>query len=120
MVWDGLEKRKLARVSIPCRIIVYVPKEDAIDATINNISEGGVGFTLMRELEVSSIVGLEIYEIRNDPIICEGIVRWVNSIESARLRGRFFFNTGVQFFRIKSEDSLAIKNLVASKISASE
>ena len=114
MIWDGSEKRKVLRINLPCRIIIYIPQKQIVDTVINNISEGGVGFTLLRELEISSIIGLEIYEIKKDPIVCRGQVRWVNLIESTYLRGRILFNIGVQFSQIDNQDLQAIKKLVES------
>jgi len=114
MSWDGIEKRKLLRVNFNCRIVIYGPEKDTIDTVANNISEGGIGFTLTRKLEISSIVGLEIYGVQEKPIVCKGIVRWVKSIESSHWRGRFLFNTGIQFYQIKDKDLLTVKNLVES------
>lgn len=114
MSWEGTEKRNFKRVYLSCRIIVYAPKEYAIDTVTNNISEGGVGFTLKEKLEVFSIVGLEIYNVTNRPIICKGMIRWINEVESSFHRGRFLFNTGIQFHEIKPKDKLAIINLIAA------
>jgi len=54
MTWDGNERRGRVRVSLPCRIIIYTPQAETIDTIINNICEGGVGLTLMKQLEDSS------------------------------------------------------------------
>ncbi|MGD9015580.1 MAG: PilZ domain-containing protein [Candidatus Omnitrophota bacterium] len=115
MSWDGSEKRRVLRINLPCRIIIYTPQAETIDTVINNISEGGVGFTLFRELEISSKIGLEIYEIKQEPVVCRAQVRWVNLIESTYLRGRILYNIGVQFTQINSQDLLVIKKLVESK-----
>ena len=114
MSWEGREKRKFVRVYLPCRIIVHTPQEDTIDTMTNNISEGGVGFTLKESLEIFSIVDLEIYNIKKRPITCKGVVRWVNTIESSLRKGSFLFNTGIQFYQIKTKDKLVIINLMAS------
>ena len=121
MIWDGTEKRKRVRVNLPCRIIIYPPQEEEIDAVINNISEGGIGLTLRKKLEVSTTVGLKIYEIvKTQPILCKGIVRWVKSIESSQWKGDFFFNLGIEFYEIHDRDVLAIRNLIRLTISDRE
>ena len=124
MIWDGEEKRKetrqIVRANLPCRIIVDTPQKEIIDTVSNNIGEGGVGFTLMGELQISSIVGLEIYKIKRKPIVCKGIVKWVNAIRSSFTsyhRGEFLFNTGIQFYKIRNKDKSVIRNFIASIIS---
>ena len=117
MTWDGNERRGRVRVSLPCRIIIYTPQAETIDTIINNICEGGVGLTLMKQLEDSSQVELKVYGVKEEAIICKGIVRWVKSIESSQRKGVYFFNTGIQFSEINENDVLAIRNLVASKTS---
>jgi c-di-GMP-binding flagellar brake protein YcgR len=113
MMWDGVEKRKRVRANLPCRIIIYTPEKQEIDAVTNNISEGGVGVTLRKEIKTSTPVGLKIYEIVKDkPVVCKGIVRWVKSTESEQWSGDYFFYMGIEFSEIDSRDVLAIRNLV--------
>ena len=120
MIWEGIMRSGRVRVNLPCRIIVYTPEEETLDTVINNICEGGAGLTLKKKLEVHSKVGLKIYEIGNEPIICKGTVRWVKSMESSQSAGDYSFNMGIQFSEIKDSDVLAIRNLVASKSSSPE
>jgi len=111
MGWDGSERRRFTRVNFPCRIVLYTPKRDRIDTVAINISEWGVGLALREKLEVSSIIGLEIYEIKKRPILCNGFVKWVKGIESSYVYiGNLLFNTGIQF----NQPIPAIRNLVAS------
>jgi c-di-GMP-binding flagellar brake protein YcgR len=114
MNWEGTEKRRFVRAYLSCRIIVHTPQKDTIDTVSNNISEGGLGFTLKEELENFSIVDLEIYDIKKRPIVCKGMVRWVKTIESSLHKGRFLFNTGIEFYKIRAKDKLAIINFIAS------
>ena len=114
MAWDGTERRRFVRVHLICRIIVHTPQEVTIDTVTDNISEGGLGFTLREKLDISSIVGLEIYKIKKKPIICKGIVRWVNPIGPYHNIDNPLFNTGIQFHQIRAKDKLAIINLIAS------
>jgi len=120
MMREGSLRTGRVRVNIPCSIIVYTPHEETIDTVINNICEGGVGLTLKRKLEVYSKVGLKIYEIGNEPIVCKGTVRWVKSMKSSQAGSDYSFNMGIQFSEIKDSDALAIRNLVASKSSSPE
>ena len=113
MPWDGVEKRKRVRANLPCRIIIQTPEKEEIDAVTNNISEGGVGVTLKKQLKPSTPVELRIYEIIKDkPVICKGIIRWVKSTESDQWRGDYFFYMGIEFSEINNRDVLAIRNLV--------
>jgi hypothetical protein len=120
MMREGMLRTGRVRVNLPCSIIIYTPQEETIDTVIKNICEGGVGLTLKKKLEVYSKVGLKIYEIGNEPIVCKGTVRWVKTIESSRTGPDYSFNMGIQFSEIKERDVLAIRNLVASKSSNPE
>ncbi|MFC1658804.1 PilZ domain-containing protein [Candidatus Omnitrophota bacterium] len=113
MIWDGVEKRKRVRANLPCRIIIHTPGKEIIDAVTNNISEGGVGVTLKKELKSNTPVELEIYEILMDkPISCKGVIKWVNSTQTTEWKGDAFFYMGIEFSEINNRDVLAIRNLV--------
>lgn len=111
MIWDGTIKREVIRATIPCRIILHNHEGDTIDTTTINLSEGGVGITLKKELQLASEVSLEIHKVTPKAIACKGIIKWVNKVESAYT---YFYNIGIKFTQIKDRDLTAIKKFVAS------
>ena len=63
------------------------------------------------KLEISTIVGLEVY-MTEEPISCKGKVVWVVEKESNYCESFSYFDTGIEFSDIKEKDRVAIKNFV--------
>ena len=111
MVWDDLNRRKSIRVDYPFTIHIYIPEEPPISAYTENVNESGVGVTIMREVEVNSIVKLEIHT-RQRLVECYGRIGWMKKRESKYVEGRFFFDVGIEFRDIKKEDRELIKDCI--------
>jgi c-di-GMP-binding flagellar brake protein YcgR len=117
MIWDGIERRRFVRANFPCKIIVYAPKEHAIPTHTENIGAGGVRVIIDEKIEIHSIVGLEIF-LTKEPIVCKGRVVWV--VEKKIKESFPLYDMGIEFWEIKEEDRLIIKNFVESVISKKE
>jgi c-di-GMP-binding flagellar brake protein YcgR len=111
MSWNGVEKRRFVRANFPCKILVYTPQERTISTHTENIGAGGVRVLIEERMEISSIVGLEIY-LAQEPIICKGKVVWMVEKKSCYRRDFIFYDTGIEFVDMKEEDRKVIKNCV--------
>lgn len=111
MSWDGREKRQFIRAKFPCKIIIFTPQEYTISTHTENIGAGGMRVFIEERLEIASIVKLEIL-LNSDSIICEGRVVWVVKKESSYRKGFFFFDTGIEFYKIEDQDRIVIENMV--------
>ena len=87
---------------------LYPTGESPISAYAEDISTGGVRVTVHQELDISSLVDLEIY-VKLRPVVCKGKVIWINRRESEFLEGEIFFDIGIEFQGIKAEGVEAIK-----------
>lgn len=112
MNWDSSERRRFVRVKLPCQITVRGPKEYTLSTHIENISAGGVRFLATEKLEVLSVVEIDIYGIKKDPILCRGRILWVFSRNSSGSQKKVVFDTGVEFCKINHTDRKAIKDLI--------
>lgn len=111
MNWGGYEKRRFVRGDFFCKIIISTPKQRELISHTENIAEGGVRVILEEELEVNSMVDLEIY-ISKMPIVGRGRVAWVVPEKNPITGEALLYDTGIEFFGISDEDRLVIKNIV--------
>ena len=111
MDWEVQEKRKFLRTAFPCKVIVRSSHQE-LASNIENISEGGIRVTLEEELKLSSIVGLELFCGKDEPIRCEGHVLWIIRKVSPKLGKPTMFYTGIKFSRINNTDRNYIRKLV--------
>ena len=113
---NSVEKRRFVRAKFPCRIKIYFPKEHIVLSSTRNIGAGGIRVIVEEKLEVSSIVGLDIY-LEDEPISCKGRVVWsVEYVGHAddSPKCNFFYDTGIEFAQISEED----RNVVSSFVKA--
>lgn len=111
MNWDGVERRQFVRVAFPCEISVYTTRKEIIPSRTENISTGGVRILLDKKLKTASIISMDIYGIKSEPIICNGRVVWVFKRNRG---GNTFYDTGIEFHKIKEKDVIEIQNLIIS------
>lgn len=108
MSWDKIDRRRFLRIKFPFTMHLYRTGKPPISAYTEDISVGGIKVTVHQELEVSSIVDLEVY-VKLRPIVCKGKVIWINRRESEFLEGEIFFDIGMEFQGLKPEEEDAIK-----------
>ena len=111
MDWEGLEKRRFVRAKFPCKIIVHPPCEHVITSHTEDISVGGVRVIISDNLDISSLVGLEIY-LKEKPIACKGRIVWVVEKANAASDKSCMFDTGIEFYEISEKDKETIGKLV--------
>ncbi|HDN86330.1 MAG: hypothetical protein DRP68_01565 [Candidatus Omnitrophota bacterium] len=104
------EKRRFARIKLPCQITITTSKILTYGYT-EDISVGGIRVATYKKLTNHSLVNLEIYAVKNDPIICKGKVVWAERKKVPYNNGSLF-NVGIKFWQIKKEDREAIKSLI--------
>ena len=113
MIWDGIERRKFVRVQFSFPANIIADNKVMLSACAEDISEEGIRIVTAEELELSSIIDLEIY-LAEKPIICKGKVVRVKKIESEHLRHGVVFDTGIEIQDFSEEDKLAIKNIISA------
>ena len=111
MIWDGIERRKFVRVQFSFPANIIADNKVMVSACAEDISEEGIKIITSEELEISSIVDLEIY-LGTKPIVCKGRVVRVKKIESEHLKHGVVFDTGIEMQKLKEEDKLMIKKLI--------
>ena len=111
MIWDGIERRKFVRVQFSFPANIIADNKLMLSACAEDISEEGIKIVTAEELEISSIIDLEIY-LGEKPIVCKGKVVRVKKIESEHLRHGVVFDTGIEMQNLSQEDKLAVKNIV--------
>jgi len=113
MKWEGSERRVFVRAQLPCRIVVRTPQEHEIAAQTQNIGAGGVCVLLYEQLEISSVVGLQVF-LDKSPICCKGRVVWVVSQEAGASAA--MFDTGIEFYQIDENDRLMLGEFIKAII----
>lgn len=96
MEYTGIEKRKFRRGDIHPKIFVYTGDSRILSSYSENISDGGLRAIFDEELQVASVVRLEIY-LNDDPIICRGKVVWLKKIPVIQQPNVFVYDTGIEF-----------------------
>lgn len=112
MKQDDVNRRRFIRVDFPFTIHITPSEDEAVSTYTEDISEGGVKVFIAEKLKTSSIVILAIY-LEPRPIVCKGRVIWAKKRVSDFIEGEVFFDTGIEFYEIKEEDKLLIKDRVA-------
>jgi len=103
------EKRKFPRVVFPCKIILDRPFK-MLSTYTENMSAGGVRVVLDRKLKQDSIISMDIFIKKNNPIKCEGCVVWVLKKENRLNKNTY--DTGVEFTDIEEYDRNCIEEMV--------
>jgi len=115
MAWDGVEKRNFIRANFPCKIIIYTPSEHVLISHTENIGAGGVRVIIEESLDISSIVGLEVF-LSGTQIICKGRIVWVVKKVDSDDNEANIWDTGVEFYEIAERDRKVVENFVDAAI----
>ncbi len=111
MCRDKIDRRRFLRIKFPFTIHLYPIGEAPISAYTEDISPGGIKVAIRQGFEVSSLIKLEVY-VRLKPISCMGKITWVNERESDFLEGETFYDIGIEFLELKSEEKDIIKERI--------
>ena len=116
MVWNGVEKRNFIRANFPCKILIYTPAEHVLISHTENIGAGGVRVIIEESLDISSLVGLEVF-LSGTQIICKGRIVWVVKKVGSNEDEADIWDTGVEFYEIAERDRKVVENFVDAAIS---
>ncbi len=116
MAWEGAEKRNFVRANFPCKIIIYTPSEHIIISHTENIGAGGVRVIIEESLDISSLVGLEVF-LGGVQIICKGRIVWVVERSGSKKSEANIWDTGIEFHEIAARDRKVVENFVNTIIS---
>ncbi|MDP8290023.1 MAG: PilZ domain-containing protein [Candidatus Susulua stagnicola] len=115
MSWEGTEKRNFIRANFPCKILIHTPSEHVLIVHTENIGTGGVRTIIEENLDISSVVGLEVF-IGGTQIICKGRVVWVVVKAGFQKDDTNIWDTGIEFYEISDRDKKVVKDFVNSII----
>jgi Tfp pilus assembly protein PilZ len=99
------ERRKCPRVvakypiNVICtgEVIQGSPQDYIFHTYTENISEGGIKITLEREINIGSVIMLELFITDKEslPVKCKGVIRWVKKVNPEGTRPDLF-TMGIQ------------------------
>ncbi|MCK4882741.1 MAG: PilZ domain-containing protein [Candidatus Omnitrophica bacterium] len=116
--WEGLNRRKFPRVNYPCLVVIRNSNEDdernnVILTHTDNVGIGGVCVVLKQSVKMFSEVELELDLLDlGEHICCNGKVVWNVQRQSEVQEKPLFFDIGVEFIDIASEDQKRLERIV--------
>jgi c-di-GMP-binding flagellar brake protein YcgR len=115
MAWEGLNRRKFPRVQYPCLIKISSEANgvSAFLAHTENLSIGGVGVIIRTGFKHLSLVDFELDLMDDgDHIACTGKVVWSVRRKATETFKASFYDTGIEFVNMKSEDARRVTRVV--------
>ena len=87
-----------------------------ISTYTEDISEGGLNIVIKENLDIASVVDMEIF-IKNAPISCKGKIAWIKTKENTMLEDEAitYFCTGIEFQQLTQENLDLIKSCVEKR-----
>jgi len=107
MIWEGMDRRKFPRVMYPC--MVKVISSDGIQPQIlthtENMGQGGLCVTLKNEINLFTLVELEVDLLGiEEHIFPKGKVVWNVRRKSIEKIKPMFYDIGFEFTEISKRD----------------
>ena len=96
MEWHGEEKRRFIRGEVYFKVFICSPQQRVLSAYTKNISESGLRAIFNEELQVSTLVDLELY-LQDEPTLCKGKIIWVKKLSTPPDSNSYLFDTGIEF-----------------------
>lgn len=96
MEWHGEEKRRFIRGEVYFKVFICGPEQHVLSAYTKNISESGLCAIFNEELQISSLVDLELY-LQDEPTLCKGRIIWVKKLSTTPDSNSSLFDTGIEF-----------------------
>lgn len=108
-----IEKRRFPRASIACKIsTIFGERLLVFESHTENIGEGGIRVILEENLNISTIVDIELFLSEKElPIRCKGEIAWDKEMKPEKIRPRLF-DTGIKFTEINDYAREEIRKLV--------
>ena len=114
--WEGLNRRKFPRVNYPCLVVIRNSGDDQGNVILthtDNVGVGGVCVVLKQNVKMFSEVELELDLLDlGEHICCNGKVVWNVQRQSEVPEKPLFFDIGVEFLNIASEDQKRLERIV--------
>lgn len=111
MKLDNVNRRRALRIEFPFTIHVKGIGKNAISTYTENISERGVRVVIKEKPKTSLIVDLEIY-VSEEPVCCQARVVWIKNRQSQDLGKKPFFDVGMEFIKLRTDDKATIRKRV--------
>lgn len=114
MSWANIEKRKFPRAKFPCRVTVFLPKEQIITSVTQNIGCGGIRIAMEEDIPIKTIVNLEIELPDEQTIKCKAKVVWKvgNKVPAGKNLVTTLFDMGLEFCDLNKTQQKIIEALV--------
>ncbi len=115
MSWDSHERRRFVRINLPLKI--YLSGSDyGLTTKTENISAGGLRVMINHKFSSGSMVDLKIYATEEKLISCQGKVLWSFSRRKPQSKDLFYYDTGIEFAKIRKNDLELIKKIIARNL----
>jgi PilZ domain len=108
---NGSERRTAVRVPFPCKIMISSPIRLLVSHT-ENLSEGGLRVMLEEKLTPFTVVGIELYVDKGNPLKCKGKVAWVKDVFNPIAREVILHDTGIKFIEMNDFDKNYLKKII--------
>ncbi|MFH1768883.1 MAG: PilZ domain-containing protein [Candidatus Omnitrophota bacterium] len=119
MSWQGHEKRRFPRVSLPCTIIIKSSQKEFPSRT-ENISGGGIRIILEEPLEHATLVDIDLKLKEDVAVNCCGKIIWVVEKIHPDDKNARLYDVGIQFTKISDDDRKAITDFIYMEVSQEE
>jgi c-di-GMP-binding flagellar brake protein YcgR len=113
-MWNGINRRKFPRANYKCLITIKKRLNAKIISTqTENIGAGGICVIIKEDLGLFQGVDIELH-IDDDrpPIKCGGTVVWAVKKSDPKQKGKYLYDTGIEFIDIRPEDRERISEVV--------
>ncbi|MBF0569213.1 MAG: PilZ domain-containing protein [Candidatus Omnitrophica bacterium] len=114
-MWEGQNRRKFPRAKFPCLVKLATTgniKEVLLTHT-ENISAGGVGLIIKRQLDIFTPLSIEIdFMDGGEHILCCGKVVWSIRRKATEEIKPSFYDVGVEFVDMIKEDRERIEKTI--------
>ncbi|MFC1594786.1 PilZ domain-containing protein [Candidatus Omnitrophota bacterium] len=115
MTWQGMDRRRFPRANYPCLVIIRrnSMQPEAMLTHTENIGMGGICVILKKDLGLFTPAELEIDLMDTQQHIkCHGKIVWVVKRKNSEEKKPAFFDTGIEFTKVKKEDQERIYFIV--------
>lgn len=111
-MWSGIDRRRFPRAKFPCKVIIH--KNQGIEKysiETENLSVGGIGVLLDKDLGLFSSVNIELTLDDKNIIKTPAKVVWIVK-KTSEGKGSHIFDTGVEFIDLKPDDKKKVEKAV--------
>jgi c-di-GMP-binding flagellar brake protein YcgR len=121
MSWEGLNRRKFPRVILPC-LIKFSKEKTGADMLLThteNISSGGVCVVIKRQLDLFSVVDVEIDVMDGENTIhVKGKTVWTVRRKATEDVKPSFYDTGIEFTDLQEKDKTRLDAIITRLVAA--